>query len=348
MPHVFSPFTLREITFPNRIMLSPMCMYRARADGQVTDWHLGHYLARALGRVGLIMLEATAVEARGRISPNDLGLWDEAQVAPLARLVTLLHQEGVRVGVQLAHAGRKAWGPSRGHGPEPAVAPSALPFDDEWATPHALAVADIEALIAAWRAAAARAAEASCDVIEIHAAHGYLQHQFLASLTNQRSDAYGGALPQRMTFLLRVVAAIREVWPPTKPLFVRLSVTDWGLTGGMTVEDSLVIAQALREHGVDLIDCSSGGISPAAPQAVWPGYQVPLAERVRQEADIPTAAVGLITAPEMAEEILRNERADLVALGRELLRHPHWPLDAARVLRQEVEWPTPYRRARLG
>ena len=348
MDTLFSPLTLREVTFPNRVMLSPMCMYSAREDGQVTDWHLGHYLARALGRAGLIMLEATAVEARGRISQNDLGLWDDAQIAPLARLVALLHGEGVRVGVQLGHAGRKAFGPERGRGPEPAVAPSALSFDADWAAPNALSEAEIEAVIAAWQAAAARAAQAGCDVVEIHAAHGYLNHQFLGPLTNQRTDAYGGDLPQRMTFPLRVVEAVRAVWPAARPLFVRLSVTDWGVPGGVTVDDSVTLARALRARGVDLVDCSSGGISPAPPRAVWPGYQVPLAERLRHEAEIPTAAVGLITAPEMADEILRNGRADLVALGRELLRHPHWPLDAARALRQELDWPVQYRRARLG
>lgn len=346
MHRVFSPLTLRDVTIPNRIMLSPMCMYTAHDDGQVTDWHLAHYLARALGRVGLIMLEATAVEARGRISRNDLGLWHEAQVAPLARLVSLLHAEGAAVGVQLAHAGRKAFGPTEGRGPEGAIAPSAVPFDETWTAPDALTASGIETVIAAWQAAASRADRAGCDVIEIHAAHGYLNHQFLASLTNQRTDPYGGDLSRRMTFLLRVVEAVRDVWPASRPLFVRLSVTDWGLPGGMTADDGVVIAHALRTRGVDLVDCSSGGLSPAPPPAVWAGYQIPLAERLRREAGIPTAAVGLITAPEMAEEIIRNGRADLVAMGRELLRHPHWPLDAARALRQDIDWPEQYRRAR--
>ncbi len=346
MDHLFSPLTLRTITIPNRIMLSPMCMYSAGDDGQLTDWHLGHYLARALGRAGLIMLEATAVEARGRISQSDLGLWSDAQIAPLARLVSLLHAEGVTVGVQLAHAGRKAFGPTEGRGPEPAVAPSAIPFDGNWIAPTALTAAEIEALIVAWQAAASRAAQAGFDVIEIHAAHGYLNHQFLAPLTNRRTDDYGGDLPQRMALLLRIVEAVRLVWPASHPLFVRLSTTDWGLPGGMTVEDSIIVARALHSQGVDLVDCSSGGLSPAPPPGVWAGYQIPLARQVRREADIRTAAVGLITAPEMADEIVRNGRADLVALGRELLRHPHWPLDAARVLHQEVVWPEQYRRAR--
>lgn len=346
MNQCFSPLTLRDITFPNRVMLSPMCMYSAGDDGKLTDWHLGHYLARAVGKVGLIMLEATAVEARGRISQHDLGLWEDAQVAPLARLVSALHGEGAIAGVQLAHAGRKAWGPAEGRGPEPAVAPSALPFDQPWATPHALTEADIEDIIAAWKAAAVRAAQAGFDVIEIHAAHGYLNHQFLASFTNQRTDSYGGDLQQRMTFLLRVVDAVRSVWMPSQPLFVRLSTTDWGTPGGLTLEDSVIIARELSAHGVDLVDCSSGGLSPARPQAVWSGYQIPFAERVRRETGIRTAAVGLITAPEMADEIIRNERADLVALGRELLRHPYWALDAAATLRQEVLWPEQYLRAR--
>lgn len=346
MDQCFSPLTLRETIFPNRVMLSPMCMYSAGDDGKATDWHLGHYLARAVGRVGLIMLEATAVEARGRISQHDLGLWEDAQITPLARLASTLHNEGAIAGVQLAHAGRKAWGPAEGQGPEPAVAPSALPFDRSWATPHALTEAELEGVITAWKAAAVRAAQAGFDVIEIHAAHGYLNHQFLAPLTNQRTDSYGGDLQQRMTFLLRVVDAVRSVWSPSQPLFVRLSTTDWGTPGGLTVEDSVTIAHALGAHGVDLVDCSSGGLSPAQPQAVWPGYQIPLAERLRREAGVRTAAVGLITTPEMADEIIRNGRADVVALGRELLRHPYWALDAASALRQEILWPEQYLRAR--
>ncbi len=345
MPHLFDPLSLRELTLRNRIMLAPMCMYSAGADGRFTDWHSGHYLARAMGGAGLIMIEATAVESRGRISPEDLGLWEDAQVEPLARAVRLLQTEGAAVGVQLAHAGRKAWSRARGAGPEAAVAPSALPFDGGWRVPQALTEEEIEGVVDAWRAAAGRAYAAGCDVIEIHGAHGYLNHEFLSPLANRRTDAYGGSLENRMRFLLRVVEAVRAVWPAEKPLLVRLSATDWA-EGGLTIEDTVQIARALAEHDVDLVDCSSGGMTPEAPTSVGPGYQVPFAEQVRREAGVATAAVGLITTPELAEEIVLNERADLVAMGRELLRHPHWPLDAARALGQEIDWPLQYRRAR--
>jgi 2,4-dienoyl-CoA reductase-like NADH-dependent reductase (Old Yellow Enzyme family) len=246
----------------------------------------------------------------------------------------------------LAHAGRKAWSSDKGHGPEPPVAPSALAFAEDWHAPHALSLAEIDQIILAWQSAATRAGEAGFDVIEIHAAHGYLNHQFLSPLSNMRGDEYGGSLDKRMRFLLRVVEAVRQVWPQDKPLLVRVSATDWA-SGGLTPDEVVVVARELLARDVDLIDCSSGGSVPALPPGIGPGYQVPFAEKIRREAGIATAAVGLITAPEMADEIVRNGRADLVALGRELLRHPYWPLDAARTLGHHIPWPRQYQRARL-
>jgi 2,4-dienoyl-CoA reductase-like NADH-dependent reductase (Old Yellow Enzyme family) len=347
VPHLFSRLTIRSLTLRNRIVMSPMCMYSAPEDGRATDWHLAHYLARAVGGAGLLITEATAVEPRGRISRNDLGLWEDGQIESLARIVRLVQAQGAAIGVQLAHAGRKAWSPDKGHGPDLPVAPSALPFAKDWQTPHGLTTAELDPIVAAWQAAAQRADAAGFDLVEIHAAHGYLVHQFLSPLSNRRTDEYGGSLANRMRFLLRVVEAVRQVWPVRKPLFVRVSATDWA-DDGLTPDEIVVVARELRTRGVDLVDCSSGGMLPTAPPAVGPGYQVPFAEKVRREAGVPTAAVGLITTPELADEIVRNARADLVALGRELLRYPYWPLAAARTLGHEIDWPRQYRRARLS
>jgi 2,4-dienoyl-CoA reductase-like NADH-dependent reductase (Old Yellow Enzyme family) len=343
MSTLFSPLTIRSLTLRNRIVMSPMVLYCAE-EGHATEWHRVHYGTRAVGGVGLILLEATAVESRGRISRGDLGLWDDSHVEGLAEIVRFGQAQGAAMGVQLAHAGRKAWGPEKGDGPQTAVAPGADPFGPDWVTPHALDAAEIECLIAAWQEAAQRAQRAGFDVIELHAAHGYLLHQFLSPLTNQRNDDYGGAPEKRARLLLRIVKAIRAVWPEEKPLFVRISATDWTV-GGLTMEDHLPIARELQLQDVDVVDCSSGGIVPTAP-LVWPGYQVPFAERIRREAGIATMAVGLITQPEHAEEIVANERADLVALGRELLRNPYWPLQAARTLGVEIPWPEQYVRAK--
>ena len=351
MSQLFSPFSLRGRTLRNRIVMAPMVTNSAASEGCATDWHLAHSLARALGGSGLLLTEATAVEARGRISKRDLGLWKDAQVEHLARVVQLVHAEGAALGVQLAHAGRKAWSAVRGHGPGPPDGPSALPFDESWKEPSALTQREIVEIVNAWQAAAQRALAASFDVVEIHAAHGYLIHQFLSPISNHRTDKYGGSLKNRMRFLLQVTEAIREVWPPSKPLFVRVSATDWaeqlGLSEkGLTLDETVLVARELHARGVDLVDCSSGGSLPTSPPGVGAGYQVPFSEEIRREADIPTAAVGLITTPEFADEIIRNQRADLVILGRELLRHPYWPLNAAWVLGQEVTWPRQYRSAR--
>jgi 2,4-dienoyl-CoA reductase-like NADH-dependent reductase (Old Yellow Enzyme family) len=343
---LFTPFSLRQLTMRNRIAMSPMAMWSAGEDGVARDWHFAHYGARATGGVGLIVMEATAVEPRGRISVNDLGLWDDGQIGRLAHIVEFCHQRGAAIGPQLAHAGRKAFSPKRGVGPQTPVAPSAIPADEDWAVPQELTGEQMAEIVAAFRAAAERAIRVGFDVIEVHAAHGYLLHEFLSPLSNRRDDEYGGSLENRSRMLLRVVDAIREVWPAAKPLLVRVSATDW-TPGGLTVGDVAQVAGWLKAHGVDLVDCSSGGILPTAPAKIAPGYQVPFAAQVRREAGVPTMAVGLITTPELAEEIVSNERADMVALGRELLRSPYWPLHAAHTLKADVTWPWQYERSRL-
>lgn len=345
MPSLFDALPLRSLTLRNRIMMAPMCMYSAGEDALATDFHLMHYGARAIGGAALLMQEATAVEARGRITVNDLGLYNDEQIENLRRIVDLVHSFGALMGVQIAHAGRKAWSNRKGVGPEQAVAPSATAFGADWQTPRALAVPELEGIVEAFAAAARRALAAGYDTIELHAAHGYLIHEFISPLSNQRTDDYGGSLQNRMRLLERVVDAVRRELPADKPLLARLSCTDW-LPGGVTIDDMVQVAAMLKEHGVDLVDCSSGGSSPAAVAPSKPGYQVPFAERVRREAGVATGAVGLIWAPEMADEIVCNERADLVILGRELLRNPHWPLLAAHQLGQSITWPKQYERAK--
>ena len=344
MAELFSPLTLRSVTLRNRIAMSPMCMYSAGEDGIATDFHLAHLAARAVGGAGLVITEAAAVEARGRISVNDLGLWSDAQIEPLARIVRLGKSQGAVMCTQLAHAGRKAWSPTKGRGPFPAVAPSAIAFDAEWTTPQELTVADLDGIVAAFRTGAQRAMRAGFDAVEVHGAHGYLLHQFISPLSNRRPDQYGGSLENRARMLLRVVDAVRAELGDTKPLLVRLSCSDW-IEAGVTIEEQIQTARWLKARGADLLDCSSGGSTPQVP-SVGPGYQVPFAERIRREAGIATMAVGLITTPEMAEEIVRNGRADVVALGRELLRSPYWPLQAARALGHDLAWPTQYQRAK--
>ncbi len=347
MPHLFEPLTLRGLTLKNRIMMSPMCQYCANPDNTINDWHFVHYASRAVGGVGLIMVEASAVERRGCISTMDSGIYHDRQVEPLARLVKLCREQGAKVGIQIAHAGRKAWSnpaDQKGFGPEQPVAPSAIPFDEGWNVPTALTLEEMDRVVLSFRQAAGRALAAGFDVVEIHAAHGYLISEFLSPLANRREDLYGGSLENRMRFLHRVVSSVREVWPERAPLFVRVSASDW-TPGGMDVDQMVEVARTLPALGVDLVDSSSGGVVPTPPPA-GPGYQVPFAHRIKREAGIATGAVGLISTPEMADEIVRNGRADLVILGRELLRHPYWPLDAARELGVEIQWPTQYRRAK--
>ena len=328
---MFTAFNLKSVTIPNRIVMPPMCMYSATEDGYVTNWHRVHYGTRAAGGVGLIILEATAVEKRGRLSNNCLGIWHDSHIEGLRELVQLGKEHGSVMGIQIAHGGRKAFG-------DELVAPSSLAFP-EMGTPQALTAAEIEDVVESWRQGARRAHEAGFDVLQIHGAHGYLIHEFLSPLSNQRTDEYGGPLENRMRFLLEVIEAVKKEWPADKPLSVRLSAEDY-LEGGLTVKDTVWIGKVLKRNGVDLLDISSGGLLPA-PIKLGPGYQVPLAEAVKKEVGIPTIAVGLITKAEHVQEIILNERADFVALGRELLRNPYWVL-AARPDREI--WPWQYHR----
>lgn len=350
---LFTPFPLRSVELPNRIVVSPMCQYSSE-DGMANDWHLVHLGARAQGGAGLVLTEAAAVVPEGRITPQDLGLWKDEHIAGLKRIGDFLHSLGSRFGVQLAHAGRKAsmhrpWEEQKAHSPESGgwqvVAPSELAFDKSYAQPKALSVEEIASLTHAFGLATRRARHVGFDVVEIHAAHGYLIHQFLSPLSNHREDAYGGSFQNRIRLLLEVVDAVREEWPEELPLLVRISATDWA-EGGWTLEESIALSKLLREGGkVDLIDVSSGGLAPGVKIPVEPGYQVPFASRIRKEANIPTGAVGLITASAQAEQIVRGGDADLVLLARELLRDPYWPLHTAQALDSEVSWPVQYLRA---
>lgn len=351
---LFDPLTLRGVTLRNRLGVSPMCQYSA-VEGRAADWHLVHYGGLAQGGAGLVLCEATAVEARGRISAADLGLWDDAQVEPLARVVRFVEAMGAVAGVQLAHAGRKAsvrppWVAGGapllpGDGGWVPVGPSPLPFADGHAAPAELTGAELDALPATFAAAAARALRAGCRVVEVHAAHGYLLHQLLSPLSNRRTDRYGGAFENRTRLARQVVRAVRAAWPEALPLLVRLSATDWA-EGGWTPDETVALARQLGALGVDLVDCSSGGLVPGAAVPVAPGYQVPFAARVRREAGVATAAVGLLTGAAQAEQVLREGQADLVLMGRELLRDPRFPLRAAAELGVEGPWPAPYLRAR--
>ncbi|MFZ0862933.1 MAG: NADH:flavin oxidoreductase/NADH oxidase [Candidatus Sulfotelmatobacter sp.] len=353
MAHLFDPLAIREITFANRVLVSPMCEYSS-TDGYANDWHLVHLGSRAVGGAGLVLTEATAVLPEGRISPQDLGIWMDDHIEPLARIVRFIHAQGAVAGAQLAHAGRKAstYRPWEGTGtiPESAggwrkvVAPSALPFADNYPMPQALTADGIQEIVNAFAAAARRTCEAGFRVIEIHAAHGYLLHEFLSPLSNQRSDAYGGSFENRTRMLREVVAAVRGVWPERAPLFVRISATDW-VDGGWEIQQSLALARQLKGLGVDLIDCSSGGNAAHPKIPIGPAYQTPFAEQIRREAGIMTGAVGMITSSSQAEHIVAGGRADAVLLARELLRDPYWPLRAARELGQPISWPVQYLRA---
>lgn len=354
MPALFDAMTLRDLTLRNRIVVSPMCQYSA-VHGVANDWHLVHLGGFATGGAGLILAEATAVVPEGRISPWDLGLWDDAQIPTLQRITSFVHAQGAAIGVQLAHAGRKASTrrPWEGTGTVPpaeggwreVMAPSAVRYSDSYPEPTALDDAGIARVITAFADAAHRADVAGFDVIEVHAAHGYLLHSFLSPLTNHRTDAWGGSFEHRVRLLEDVTRAIRVVWPAHKPLFVRVSATDWA-EGGWDVGDTVALAARLVPLGADLIDCSSGGLVSHQRIPVAPGYQVPFAERVRRDAGVPTGAVGLITEPAQADAIVREARADLVLLARELLRDPRWPLRAAHALGASVTWPPQYERAK--
>ena len=353
MPALFDPFTIRGVTLRNRIGVSPMCQYSYR-DGFSNEWQLVHLGARAAGGAGLIITEASAVEARGRITPYDVGLWSDAHIEPLARVTRFLKEQGAVAGIQIAHAGRKACTDRPWDGGKPilpgdprawqAVGPSSLPFAEGHQVPHELSADEIREVQKAFRDAAARALEAGFEWLEIHGAHGYLIHSFYSPLSNRRTDEYGGSFDNRIRFLLETVRAVRPVWPESLPLTVRISGTDW-VEGGWMVEEAVRLASRLKQEGVDLIDCSAGGNVATAPAPVGASYQVPISEAIRRGADIPTATVGLITEPMQADEIIRNNRADVVLLGRAMLRDPQWALHAAQSLKQPAPVPSQYLRA---
>ncbi|MGA9173076.1 MAG: NADPH dehydrogenase NamA [Thermoactinomyces sp.] len=338
MSLIFEPFTQKNLTLNNRIVCSPMCMYSAKEDGKVTDWHIVHYGTRATGKVGLLILEATAVESRGRISANDLGLWNDEQMEGLKQIVSFAHSQGVKTGIQLAHAGRKA------EIDEPIIAPSAIPFRESDPVPMEMGPKEIAEVIQAFANSARRAKEIGFDVVEIHAAHGYLLHEFLSPLSNKRTDEYGGDLRGRSRLLKEVIEAVQAEWGQDRPLYVRISAVDYH-PDGLQIEDSIALAHLLKEWGVDLIDVSSGGLIPSPPSRIYPGYQVSYAEAIKREVGIATGAVGLITTTEQAEEILGNGRADLVFLARELLRDPYWVIHAAQKLGINYVGPKQYSRA---
>src|SRR5262245_37657102 len=352
MPSLFDSFPVRGLTLPNRILVSPMCEYSCE-DGLANDWHFVHLGSRAVGGAGLVFTEATAVTAEGRISPQDLGIWSDRHVDPLARAVRFIHAQGRPAGIQLAHAGRKGstrrpWEPpgailQSDGGWEP-VGPGDVAFAQGYPVPHSLGLEEIPGLVDAFRAAARRALHGGFDVVEIHAAHGYLIHEFLSPLSNTRADAYGGSFDNRTRLCLEVVDAVRAVWPERLPLFVRISCTDWK-AGGWDLDQAVELARRLREHGVDLVDCSSGGAVHDQQIDLGPGYQVPFAERIRRDAGVATGAVGLITEADQADAIIRNGQADVVLLARELLRDPYWPMHAADRLDVTVPWPPQYLRA---
>jgi 2,4-dienoyl-CoA reductase-like NADH-dependent reductase (Old Yellow Enzyme family) len=347
---LLSPLTIRGVSFRNRIVMSPMCEYSAQ-DGFADDWHLVHLGSRAVGGTALIMVEATAVTAEGRISPGDLGIWKDEHIEMLARIAKFVHSQGAVAGIQLAHAGRKAscdlaWKggaslKSHEQGGWPVAGPSPVPFDEADPVPIPLDEAGIDGVVDAFEAGARRALKAGFKVLEIHAAHGYLLHEFLSPMSNHRNDQYGGGLENRMRLLLRIADRLRGLMPEELPLFVRISATDW-VEGGWDIEQSVELAKRLKAVGVDLIDVSSGGTVPHARIPVAKGYQVPFARRIRKEADIRTGAVGLITEPRYADEIITGGDANLVFIAREMLREPYWALKAQQALGQESAWPIQY------
>jgi 2,4-dienoyl-CoA reductase-like NADH-dependent reductase (Old Yellow Enzyme family) len=353
MPSLFEPFALRAVKLANRIAVSPMCQYSC-VDGFANGWHFVHLGSRAVGGAGLVLTEASAVVPEGRISPQDLGIWSEAHIEPLARITRFIHEQGSVAGIQLAHAGRKGSTyqpsekkqgavPASGGGWQP-VAPSAIAFDQGYALPRALTEEGIGAVIRAFAEAAERARRAGFRAVEIHAAHGYLLHQFLSPLSNKRTDGYGGSFENRSRLAREVVAAVRSKWPERLPLLLRISATDWA-EGGWDIEQSVELARQIGPLGVDLIDCSSGGSVPAARMPLGPGYQTPFAERIRRQTGVCTGAVGLITSPAQADHIIRTGQADMVLLARGFLRDPYWPLHAARRLGHKFAWPVQYLRA---
>lgn len=353
MSKLFSPIKLRSLTIRNRIFVSPMCQYSA-IDGTPNNWHLVHYGSRAIGGAGLVMVEATAVLPEGRISPSDCGLWSDKQAEAFKPICDFIHQQGAVPAIQIGHAGRKAsteapWlggkavGPNEG-GWQP-VAPSAIPFSADMPVPAELSEPDLERICAAFLSAAKRARSAGFQVLEVHMAHGYLLHQFLSPLSNQRTDHFGGSLENRLRFPLQIAEQVRQFWPDDLPVLVRISATDW-VENGWDLEQSIELCDRLKELGIDLIDCSSGGLLPDAIIPVAPGFQVPMAAEIKNKVGILTGTVGLITKPEQAEQILVTGQADAILLARELLRDPYWPLKAAKALNAATDWPLQYERAK--
>src|SRR5437588_1928453 len=355
MAHLFEPLKMRSLELAHRIVVSPMCQYSCK-DGFATDWHFVHLGSRAVGRAAAVITEATAVTADGRISPQDLGIWTDAHAEPLRRVFTFIAEQGAIPGIQLAHAGRKAstnqpWNGGKPISPPeggwtPIFAPSALPFAEGYQTPRTLSIAEIAEIVQAFAAAARRAHDAGAKLIELHSAHGYMLHSFLSPLSNQRADQYGGSFANRIRFACEVVDAVRRGWPEKYPLWMRISATDW-VEGGWTVEESVELARLLHPMGVDLFDCSSVGNVPHVRIPVGPGYQVVFAEQVRREAGVLTGAVGMITDPAQADQIIRSGQADVVILARQFLREPYWPLLAARALGHDIKWRVQYDRAKL-
>ncbi len=347
MAGLFDPFRIRGVELRNRIVMPPMCLWSSGPIGEGTDWHFVHYGARAIGGVGLIIVEVAAVQRRGRIDDQpagDLGIWGDFHIEPLSRLASFCRQQGATMAIQLGHAGRKANSSHKGHWGEESVAPSAIAFDNGWVTPHELSTQEIAALVGSFADATQRAVRAGFQAVELHGAHGYLVSSFLSPMANKRTDEYGGGIDCRSRFACKIVEATRAALPEEAPLIVRISGTDW-FQGGNTVDDMVVAAGLIKDAGADIIHVSSGGNSPKRPPT-HSGYMIGLAEKIRRGAGVPTIAVGLITTPELAEEVVRSGRADLVALGRELMRRPNWPLEAARKLGVELEWPEPYEMAK--
>jgi len=340
MSILFTPITFKDMEVKNRIVMPPMCQYACSNSGIANDWHLVHLASRAVGGVGLIIVEASAIEPRGRISDNDIGIWSDEHIQPLRRIVGVVHDLGAKIGIQLAHAGRKSESLC-----DTPVAPSPTPFDNNYQTPKELNKEEIKIIQALFASAAKRALEAKFDVIEIHGAHGYLISEFLSPMSNQRMDEYCGSTKNRARFLRETILEVRKEWPGHKPLFVRVSATDY-TPQGMHLKETINIISELKDVGVDLWDISSGGVVSSGLQPVetkvFPGYQVRFASRIRQTLGVKTMAVGLITAPELAEHVLSAEHADMIALGRELLRNPYWPLQAASVLGDDIAWPKQY------
>jgi 2,4-dienoyl-CoA reductase-like NADH-dependent reductase (Old Yellow Enzyme family) len=350
---LYSPLRLRELEFKNRIFVSPMCQYSA-VDGMPTDWHLVHLGSRAVGGAALVMTEATAVSPEGRITPFDTGIWSREQAAEFRKIAGFLRQHGAVAGLQIAHAGRKAstdvpWRGGKpldtGSGGWQPIAPSPVPFAEGYAVPREMTEADMERVRAAFAASARYGREAGFEVVEVHMAHGYLLHEFLSPLTNRRTDAFGGTLENRLRFPVSVARAVREEWPERLPVFVRVSATDW-VEGGWDLPQTVALARELKSLGIDMVDCSSGGTVPDAVVPAGPGFQAPFAAAVRREVGIATGAVGLITEPAQAEEIVSTGQADAILIGREFLRDPYWPLHAARSLGVDVPWPSQYERAK--